>query len=60
VIDVDVTDTHTTSKSYNGDATWSGGSLTLAQIATPTTTGPPPARSILHGYVLGAAQDAQQ
>src|SRR5215207_5334127 len=31
--DVDVTDTHTVSASYNSDASWSGGPLTAGQIA---------------------------
>ena len=35
--DVDVTDTHTVTKSYNGDASWSGGTLTPAQVTALTT-----------------------
>jgi VCBS repeat-containing protein len=34
--DADTTDTHLVSKSYNGDAVWSGGSLSAGQIATLT------------------------
>ncbi|MCW0002366.1 VCBS domain-containing protein [Pararhizobium sp. YC-54] len=34
--DVDVTDTHLVTKAYNGDAAWSGGSLSAGQIAALT------------------------
>ena len=34
--DVDVTDAHTVTASYNGDASWNGGSLTAGEIATLT------------------------
>jgi VCBS repeat-containing protein len=35
--DVDVTDTHTVSQVYNGDAVWSGGSLSAAQVTAITS-----------------------
>src|SRR6185295_3681470 len=35
--DVDVTDTHTTSASYNSDAVWTGGSLTAGQVTAITS-----------------------
>ena len=35
--DVDVNDLHSVSTSYNGDASWSGGSLTAAEVAAVTS-----------------------
>ena len=35
--DVDVGDAHTVTSAYNGDAVWSGGSLTAAQVTAITT-----------------------